>query len=69
MRNWKLVWDDIKSAVDPVEWNRIGFERTAETYYTAVMYILRTFESKGGKFPPIPSDCKKGEHIKRLMSF
>ncbi|KAJ8069677.1 hypothetical protein OCU04_000105 [Sclerotinia nivalis] len=69
MRNWKVVWDEIKSAADPDEWNTLGFERTAETYYTAVKSILRIFESREGKFPPIPSDCEKGAHMKRLLSF
>ncbi|KAK6613845.1 hypothetical protein H4I96_00166 [Botrytis cinerea] len=69
MQNWKFVWDDIKSAVDADEWNRLGFERTAETYYSAVRSILEVFESRNGKFPPFPSDCEKGAHMKRLLSF
>ncbi|THV48423.1 hypothetical protein BGAL_0249g00080 [Botrytis galanthina] len=69
IQNWKFVWDDIKSAVDADEWNRLGFERTAETYYTAVRSILEVFESRNGKFPPFPSDCEKGAHMKRLLSF
>lgn len=69
MRNWKVVWDEIKSATNPEEWNSLGFERTAETYYTAVQSILDIFESRDGKFPPIPSDCEKGAHMKRLLSF
>ncbi|ESZ95330.1 hypothetical protein SBOR_4264 [Sclerotinia borealis F-4128] len=69
LRNWKLVWDEIKSASDADEWMNLGFERTAETYYFAVISILRIFESKDGKFPAIPSDCDKGAHLQRLLSF
>ncbi|KAI9650259.1 hypothetical protein NHQ30_000272 [Ciborinia camelliae] len=68
MRNWKLVWDEIKSAASADAWNTLGFERTAETYYTAVRSILRIFESRGGKFPTLPSDCEKGAHLKKLFS-
>ncbi|KAG4028416.1 hypothetical protein MFRU_021g00080 [Monilinia fructicola] len=69
LRNWKLVWDEIKSTADANEWNSLGFERTAETYYNAVRSILRIFESREGKFPPIPSDCEKGVHLTKLLNF
>jgi hypothetical protein len=69
MHNWKTVWDDIKAAAGENEWNKLGFQRTAESYYDAVLAILQVFEKKQGRFPPIPSDCEKGSHLKRLLSF
>lgn len=69
MRNWKLVWDEIKSTAGADEWNSLGFERTAETYYNAARSILRIFESRDGKFPPIPSNCAKGAHLKKIFNF
>ena len=69
MHSWKTVWDEIKAAAGENEWNKLGFQRTAETYYDAVLAILQVFEKKQGRFPPIPSDCEKGSHLKRLLSF
>lgn len=69
MHNWKTVWDEIKAAANENEWKNIGFQITAETYYDAVKSILQVFEKHNGKFPPIPSDCEKGSHLKRLLSF
>lgn len=69
MYNWKTVWDEIKAAAGESEWNKLGFQRTAETYYDAVLAILQVFEKRQGRFPPIPSDCEKGSHLKRLLSF
>jgi len=69
MHNWKTVWDEIKAAAAENEWNELGFQRTAETYYDALQAIVQAFEKKEGRFPPIPSDCEKGSHLKRLLSF
>jgi hypothetical protein len=69
MHNWKIVWDEIKDSADEDEWKKLGFQRTAETYYDAVLAILQVFEKRQGRFPPIPSDCEKGSHLKRLLSF
>ena len=69
LQNWRTVWDGIKAAADEKEWNKLGFQRTAETYYDAVLAIVQVFEKKQGKFPPIPSDCENGTHLKRLLSF
>jgi hypothetical protein len=69
MHNWKVVWDGIKSSVPENEWNKLGFQRTAQTYYDAVKQIVAVFEKKQGRFPPIESDCEKGSHLKRLLSF
>ena len=69
MRNWRVLWDEIKASVREEEWNKLGFQRTAESYYDAVRSILTVFERREGRFPPIPSDCEKGSHLKRLLSF
>ncbi|CAL3968804.1 unnamed protein product [Diplocarpon coronariae] len=69
MRNWRTIWDEIKSAAPAEEWSKLGFQRTAESYYDAVESILSVFERRQGRFPPIPSDCEKGSHLRRLLSF
>ncbi|KAK2626116.1 hypothetical protein QTJ16_004378 [Diplocarpon rosae] len=69
MRNWRTIWDEIKSAAPAEEWSKLGFQRTAESYYDAVESILSVFERRHGRFPPIPSDCEKGSHLRRLLSF
>ncbi|CZS90558.1 related to transcription factor Pig1p [Rhynchosporium graminicola] len=69
MRNWMVLWEEIKANAGEEEWNKLGFQRTAESYYDAVRSILDVFERREGQFPPIPSDCEKGSHLKRLLSF
>lgn len=69
MRNWRTVWDQIRGSVSESEWDNLGYQRTAETYFDAVKAIVDVFEKNDGKFPPIPSDCEKGTHLKRLLSF
>jgi len=69
MHNWKVIWDEIKSSAPETEWNKLGFQRTAESYLNAVTSILGVFEKREGRFPPIPSDCEKGSHLKRLLSY
>ena len=69
MRNWKIIWDEIRSSAPESEWNKLGFQRMAETYYDAVKAIVVVFEKNQGIFPPIPSDCEKGKHLKRLLSY
>ena len=69
MQNWKTIWDETRSLVPESEWNKLGFQRTAETYYDTVMMIVDVWERKGGRFPPMKSDCEKGDHLKRLLSY
>jgi hypothetical protein len=66
--NWKIIWDEIKASKLESEWNKLGFQTTSETYYDAVNAIVGVFEKRNGKFPPFPSDCEKGSHLKRLLS-
>jgi hypothetical protein len=71
MRNWKVLWDEIKSSSPENEWNKLGFQRTAETYFDAVREVAEVFEKKGGSgvVGVVPSDCEKGSHLKRILSF
>ncbi|KAG9241572.1 hypothetical protein BJ878DRAFT_536451 [Calycina marina] len=69
MLNWKTIWDDTRSRFPESEWNKLGFQRTAETCYDTVMMLVNVWERKGGRFPPMPSDCAKGDHLKRLLSY
>lgn len=69
MRNWKTIWDSIRAAAPAAEWEKLGFQRTAETYYDAVRAIVEVWERRGGRFPPLKSDCEKGTHLKRLLTF
>ncbi|KAF4624958.1 hypothetical protein G7Y89_g13210 [Cudoniella acicularis] len=36
MHNWRTIWDEIKHSVPDSEWNKLGFQRTAEIYFDAV---------------------------------
>jgi len=69
MGNWKTIWDETRSRVPESEWNKLGFQRTAETYYDTIMMMVDIWERKGGRFPPMKSDCDKGDHLKRLLSY
>jgi len=69
LRNWRTVWDGIQSSTPSTEWEKLGFQRTATTYFDAVSSIIEVWERRGGKFPPLESDCEKGLHLKRLLSF
>ncbi|KAG9228019.1 hypothetical protein BJ875DRAFT_478678 [Amylocarpus encephaloides] len=68
MRNWRILWDDVRRSFPESEWAKVGFQRTAETYFDAVGSLMSTFEKRSGKFPPIPSDCEKGSHLRRLLT-
>ena len=68
LRNWRMIWDEIKASFSEAQWKNLGFQRTGETYFDAVASILEVFEKRGGVFPPIPSDCEKGSHLKRLLT-
>jgi hypothetical protein len=68
MHNWKTIWDEIKASSPRMEWDQMGFQRTAETYYDAVLALIRVFVENVGRLPSIPSDCEKGSHLKRVLS-
>jgi hypothetical protein len=74
MSNWKLLWDEIKSmSLEKGEWDKLGFQRTAEGYFEAVKEVADVFERRGGVGEVgaggIKGDCEKGWHLKRILSF
>lgn len=69
MTNWKSTWDAIRAASPPDEWEKLGFQRSSDQYYEAVRAIINVWERRGGRFPVLESDCEKGAHLKRLLSF
>jgi hypothetical protein len=71
-----MIWDEIKSSSPENECNKLGFQRTAETYFDAVREVVEIFEKKGGYrgangggIGSVSSDCEKGSHLKRILSF
>jgi hypothetical protein len=45
LRTWKRLWDEIRrEQVDRNEWEKLGFQRTAETYFETVGKLLEVFE-------------------------
>jgi hypothetical protein len=73
MSNWKLLWDEIKNeSLDKGEWNKLGFQRTAEGYFETVKEVAEAFEKRVGGIgggEGIKGDCEKGLHLKRVLSF
>jgi hypothetical protein len=72
MMNWKLLWDEIKSSsLEIGEWNKLGFQRTAEGYFDAVKEVADVFERRGGAGlgGVIKGDCEKGWHLRQILSF
>ncbi|KAH8774235.1 hypothetical protein BGZ57DRAFT_386785 [Hyaloscypha finlandica] len=70
MSNWKLLWDEIKSeSLDKGEWNKLGFQRTAEGYFETVKEVAEAFEKRVGGGGAIKGDCEKGWHLKQVLSF
>jgi hypothetical protein len=70
MSNWKLLWDEIKSSsLEKGEWNKLGFQRAAEGYFEAVREVADGFEKRGGGIGGIKSDCEKGMHLRKILSF
>lgn len=75
LQTWKALWDEIKASSPEREWNELGFQRTAETYFDAVREVAEVFEkisAGGGKWDKVMSglkgDCEKGTHLKRILS-
>lgn len=62
------MWDEIKALSNEEDWNKLGFQKTAAAYFDAVEALLKIFEKRNGRFPPIPSDCEKGAHLKTVLS-
>jgi len=72
MSAWKLLWDEIKfTSLEKGEWNKLGFQRTAEGYFEAVKEVAEGFEKRGamGGLGGIKGDCEKGLHLRHILSF
>jgi hypothetical protein len=74
MSAWKYLWDEIKSvSLERGEWNKLGFQRTAEGYFEAVKEVAEGFEKRGaggsGPGRGIKGDCEKGLHLRHILSF
>lgn len=65
------MWDSLRARCLDSEWEKLGYQRTAETYYNAVKSVAEVFELEAprtnGRFWAIPGDCQKGSHLKRLL--
>ncbi|KAH8819775.1 hypothetical protein F5884DRAFT_849078 [Xylogone sp. PMI_703] len=48
IQNWKLYWDDLKSTLPSLEWNKLGFERSAESYWNLTRAVFCAFEKGMG---------------------
>jgi hypothetical protein len=66
--NWKTIWDEIKTSYSGTEWEKLGFQRTAQTYYEALGALLNVFERTGGRIEAMKGDCERGSHLRKLLS-
>lgn len=48
IQNWKLYWDDLKSTLQSQQWNKLGFERSAESYWNLTRAVFCAFEKGMG---------------------
>ena len=46
VRNWKTIWDDIRSSLTREEVKDMGFETSADSYWTITNLIVQRFEGK-----------------------
>lgn len=71
LKNWKSIWDDVRDSTPIVEWNEMGFQRAAESYWNLTKAVLYAFEKRGGDLKgllPMESDCEEsGAHLKKLL--
>lgn len=71
LQNWKSIWDEVKASTPLAEWNEMGFQRAAESYWNLTKAVLLTFEKRDGDLKgllPIESDCEEsGSHLKKLL--
>lgn len=65
---WKTIWNEIKSSSPQEEWEKLGFQRSAQSYYDTVGELLNVLERTGGRVEGIKGDCEKGDHLRTLLS-
>jgi hypothetical protein len=82
IRNWKAFWDEIRASIPLRELSEMGFEISADSYWTLTRLLVHCFENKGTgatdaetptgeqnlDFMPIESDCKnQGSHLRKIL--
>ncbi|RFU26772.1 hypothetical protein B7463_g9560, partial [Scytalidium lignicola] len=48
IQNWKIYWDDLRTSLPGPEWNKLGFERSAESYWNLTRAVFCAFEKGMG---------------------
>ena len=49
LANWKMIWDDIRVAMPRSMIHEMGFETSADSYWTLTTLILQRFEGKSAQ--------------------
>lgn len=62
------MWDEIKSSSPHSEWEKLGFQRSAQSYCDTVGALLNVLERTRGRIDGIKGDCERGDHLRRLLS-
>ena len=80
--NWKAFWDEAKASISPKDLPQMGFETSADSYWTLARLLVHCFETKGTggadtcpsaaerdlDFLPIESDCRnQGSHLRKIL--
>jgi hypothetical protein len=81
-RNWKMFWDEARASISPKDLPQMGFETSADSYWTLTRLLVHCFETKcSGRtdagilagernldFMPIESDCRnQGSHLRKIL--
>ena len=81
-RNWKSFWDEARASISPKDLPQMGFETSADSYWTLTRLLVHCFETKGSRradaaasageknlnFMPIEGDCKnQGSHLRKIL--
>jgi hypothetical protein len=81
-RNWKIFWDTARASIPPKDLPQMGFETSADSYWTLTRLLVHCFETKGSgrtaagasagernlDFMPIESDCRnQGSHLRKIL--
>ena len=82
VQNWKAFWDETRASVPPKDLPEMGFETSADSYWTLTRLLVHCFETKssGGADAatvadersldclPIEGDCRnQGSHLRKIL--
>jgi hypothetical protein len=82
VRNWKMFWDAARASISPKNLPQMGFETSADSYWTLTRLLVHCFETKGSgrtvagasagernlNLMPIESDCRnQGSHLRKIL--